>query len=132
MLRDPNGQLTLFATANYFSCVFSILSGLFLTAAGLWAPIPRRSLGLYYENATIAITDHDPTSDHPAHRFISNYLGVLERNPTSAHGAHVGFVHYARTGPSRHRLVIQGPDSGIGRRQDNGVNDGRSVSYEWT
>jgi hypothetical protein len=88
-------------------------------------------MGFYYDNATIAITDHDPTLDHPAHRFISNYLGALERNPTFAHGAHVDFVHYTRTGPSRHRLVIQGSGNGIGRRKDKSDNDGGSVSYEW-
>ncbi|KAJ7824564.1 hypothetical protein B0H13DRAFT_1919088 [Mycena leptocephala] len=100
---------------------------------GLWAPVPgRRSLGLNYDNATIAIADHDPTSDHPAHRFITNYLGALERNSTFGHGAHIGFVHYARTAPSRHRLVIQPSGNAIGRRQDNSDNDGGSVSYEWT
>ncbi|KAF7354255.1 hypothetical protein MVEN_01113500 [Mycena venus] len=119
---------------HFGSCVTGILSGLLLTAAGLWAPVPgRRSLGLYYNNATIAIADHDPTSDHPAHRFITNYLGVLDRNPTFAYGANIGFVHYARTAPSRHRLVIQPNNSTeIGRRQDGTDNDGGSVSYEWT
>jgi hypothetical protein len=118
---------------HFGSCVTGIISGLILTAAGLWAPVPgRRSLGFYYDNATIAITDYDPTSDHPAHRFITNYRAVLERNSTFANGAHVGFVHYARTAPSRHRLVIQPSSTGIGRRQDNSDNDGGSVSYEWT
>ncbi|KAJ7084943.1 hypothetical protein C8R44DRAFT_894051 [Mycena epipterygia] len=119
---------------HFASCVTGIISGLILTAAGLWASVPgRRSLGFYYDNATIAITDH-PTSDHPAHRFITNYLGVLERNSTVAHGARVGFVHYSRTAPSRHRLVIQPSGNGIGRRQDDTTNDndGGSVSYnEW-
>ncbi|KAJ6584025.1 hypothetical protein DFH09DRAFT_1275069 [Mycena vulgaris] len=118
---------------HFASCVTGIISGLIPTAAGLWAPVPgRRSLGFYYDNATIAITDHDPTSDHPANRFITNYFGVLERNPTFAHGARVGFVHYSRTAPSRHRLVIQPNGNGIGRRQDDTTNDGGSVSYEWT
>jgi hypothetical protein len=127
------GQLILFAIGHFGSCVTGIISGLILTAAGLWAPVPgRRSLGFYYDNATIAITDYDPTSDHPAHRFITNYRAVLERNSTFANGAHVGFVHYARTAPSRHRLVIQPSSTGIGRRQDNSDNDGGSVSYEWT
>jgi hypothetical protein len=110
--------LTLLAIGHFASCITGILSGLILTAAGLWAPVPgRRSLGLNYDNATIAIADHDPTSDHPAHRFITNYLGALERNSTFGHGAHIGFVHYARTAPSRHRLVIQPSGNAIGRRQ---------------
>ncbi|KAJ7648780.1 hypothetical protein DFH06DRAFT_1423518 [Mycena polygramma] len=118
---------------HFASCVTGIISGLILTAAGLWAPVPgRRSLGFHYENASIAITDHDPTSGHPVHRFISNYYGVLDRNPAFAQGAHVGFVHYAKTAASRHRLVIQPSGTGIGRRQDNSDNDGGSVSYEWT
>ncbi|KAJ7658806.1 hypothetical protein DFH06DRAFT_1131096 [Mycena polygramma] len=91
-----------------------IISGLVLTAAGLWAPVPgRRSLGFPYENASIAITVHDPTSDHPVHRFISNYYGVLDRNPAYAQGAHVGFLHYAKTAASRHRLVVQPSGTGI-------------------
>ncbi|KAK7057687.1 hypothetical protein R3P38DRAFT_3341912 [Favolaschia claudopus] len=119
---------------RFASCVTGILSGIILTAAGLWAPVPgRRSLQLHYDNASIAIGDHDPSSDHPTHRFITNYIGVLDRNPTFAQGAHVGFVHYARTGDSRHRLIIQpNNNTGIGRRQDGSTNDGGSVSYEWT
>ncbi|KAK7057686.1 hypothetical protein R3P38DRAFT_3304128 [Favolaschia claudopus] len=120
--------------SNFGSCVTGIIGGIILTAAGLWAPVPgRRSLHLNYENATIAIGDHDSASDHPTHRFITNYLGVLERNPSFAQGARVGFVHYARTGNARHRLVIQPTNNtGIGRRQDGSTNDGGSVSYEWT
>lgn len=126
-------QPILFRTGNFASCVTGILSGIILTAAGLWAPIPgRRSLGFHYENATVAFTDHDATSDHPVHRFISNYLGVIDRNPAFAQGANIGFVHYARTAGTRHRLVIQPRGNGIGRRQDGSTNDGGSVSYEWT
>lgn len=117
---------------HYASCVTGIISGLLLTAAGLWAPVPaRRDLGVKFDNLTIPFDQHDPLSDHPAHRFISNYNDVVARNPSFS-GARIASVQYARTAAHRHRLVIIPKSSGIGRRQDNSDNDGGSVSYEWT
>ncbi|KAJ7919713.1 hypothetical protein B0H13DRAFT_1868296 [Mycena leptocephala] len=104
---------------NFFSCVSGIPSGLILTAAGLWAPIPQRSLGLYYENATIAITDHDPTSDHPAHRFISGidqgqHLHTFEPPAHSAYGRHIrGRSRYI---PRMCRPLRVWPAHSVGRR----------------
>lgn len=119
---------------NYGSCVTGIISGLLLTAAGLWAPVPgrkRMAFGADYEDLTIGFHQLDPASDHPAHRFIANYNGAIARNPTFA-GARIASVTYTRTAAQRHRLVIIPTSSGIGRRQDDSDNDGGSVSYEWT
>lgn len=123
---------------NYGSCVTGIISGLILTAAGLWAPVPggrRRSVkGPFqeYEPLTIGVGQFDPTSTHPAHRFIANYQDALARNPALAEGARVGSVSYLQSADKRHRLVVTPRSNGIGRRQDDSDNDGGSVSYEWT
>jgi hypothetical protein len=125
---------------NIGSCITGIISGLLLTAAGLYAPVPaagrrgleRRRLGHSYSNLTLLLGQYDPNSDHPAHRFIGNYQHALATKPELATGARVGAISYAKTGEKRHRLVVIPRSNGIGRRQDDSDNDGGSVSYEWT
>jgi hypothetical protein len=115
---------------NFGSCVSGIITGLLLTAAGLWGSVGGGRGVQNFDNLTLSMDQYDPTSSHPAHRFIGHYHGLLSQNASMA--SNVGYVSYAQTGDIRHRLVISPRSTGIGRRQDDSVNNGASVSYEWT
>jgi hypothetical protein len=116
---------------NYASCVSGIITGLLVTAASLWAPLPfvRREEG--YANLTIGLDQYDPTSSHPAHRFIGHYNNITSQNPNMT--GNVGYISYAKTADTRHRLIVSPRSTGIGRRQGQSdtLNDGSGVSYEW-